>query len=443
MNTQPGATQRESAWVAIVLSPLRAVERMRGWRRLALVALYGIIALVTCALGWRHAQLAKLPDVGDPFAGAALRLPARVPDDRNAFFIYRRAVERFQDMNEAESASFSKANFSWLDADATFRGWVMEHDEGISLLCAGSDKPDCLVETPTTAAERAATIDNNALCAHLSWIGTAALFMAARLRSEGDPSGAWRLLKAVVRASRHIEWAVSTADGRSVGIGLIQYASEPVADWANDPAVGVPLLRRALDDLAAAESLTPPLSTFYRREYLIAVESLKNLQPLIAARAQARHDLGRWHVLDLAPRLEAFLSGEPERSRRVLNLLVANDVAWCDRPVALRPEFAGETLHIFVPDPAAPAAARAVAPEQLARLAESALIAPNPSWRMGELDKWERIDRWSLRELNQAVVVSLFTKEMGRAPASPAEAFRRYRPLPGDSPDRDEAEPLP
>jgi hypothetical protein len=86
---------------------------------------------------------------------------------------------------------------------------------------------------------------------------------------------------------------------------------------------------------------------------------------------------------------------------------------------------------------------RAIAPDELAAWADSALITPTLTWRLGELDKWERIDRWSFNQLVEAVAVSLFTKETGHAPASPAEALKRYRPIPGDSPDRDEAIPLP
>ena len=368
--------------------------------------------------------------------------PARVPDDRNAFAGYRLATEQFRDMNKAEGASFEKANLAWRRADAIMRGWVAEHDEAISLLIDGSARPELYLETPTGATQSAAS-ENGGLAARIGWVGTAGLFKAGRLRAEGDPAGAWRLLNAIVRAGRHIEWLVPTVNGRSHGIMLTQYSREPVADWAKDPAVSVSLLRKALNDLADAEALTPPLSAFYRTEYLAALETLSNLQPVITARAQQRHDRGPWHVFAIAPGLEAFLNGEPERSRRVLNFLVASDLSWCDRPISSRPAFAIPELRIPEPDPAAPAAAKALAPEELARLAQSALITPALAWRLGELDKWERTDRWSFGQLIESVAVSLFTKEKGHPPASTAEALRRYRPPPGDSPDRDEAEPLP
>ena len=441
MSTGPSPTRRESVLATIVLLPLRAIERSRGWRRVVLLVLYGLIALGTWAILWRRSQLAALPDVGDPF-GAAVRSPAPVPDERNAFVSYRRAIERFRDMNKAEGNSFSNADFAWARADATFRAWIAEHDEAISLLCAAAALPEFSIEVPADAVVQPASMDNNMLVSRVFWIATAGLFKAGRLRLEGNPAGAWSLLSAIIRASRHIEWAVPTASGRSDGFTLVQYAREPVAAWANDPAVGVALLRRALDDLAAAEALTPPLSVFYRKEYLASLKSLTNVQPFITARAQQRHDRGPWHLFALAPGLEGFLDGEPERSRRVLNLLVASDLAWCDRPASDRPAFAVDRLRIPEPDAAAPAAARALAPEELARWADSALITPGLNWRLGELDKWERIDRWSFSQLTEAVAVSLFTKETGHAPASPAEALRRYRPAPGDTPDRDEAEPI-
>ena len=52
-------------------------------------------------------------------ASRPTRPPAdRVPDDRNAFVLYRQAAEQFRDMSEAEGKSFTDANLSWSAADA-------------------------------------------------------------------------------------------------------------------------------------------------------------------------------------------------------------------------------------------------------------------------------------------------------------------------------------
>ena len=92
-------------------------------------------------------------------------------------------------------------------------------------------------------------------------------------------------------------------------------------------------------------------------------------------------------LLAFAPSLDTFLRGEPERSRRVLRLLAANDLAWCDRPAVERPAFAVPRLRIYQADPSAPPAARALPPEELARWADSILINPRPlaDGRLGEV----------------------------------------------------------
>ncbi len=441
MTAPPASTQRESILITIALSPFRAIERTRGWRRLALLAIYALIAVVIGAFLWRRSQLAGLPDVGEPFDVAAARWPAPVRGDRNAFPIYSHAAMRFSDMTSAAGNSFNNANLSWSRADATLRAWVAANDEALSLMCAGSNRPEFVPEASTDVSVQDANMAHAELARRIGWIGTAGLFKAGRLRAEGDAAGAWKLLRAIARASRHIEWGVPAAN-RHHGIMLAQYAREPVAEWAADKATTVPMLRQALADLTAAESLTPALSSFYRQEYLLALESLTPPKPFFTSQPQQPAHPAQRPFIPSLPALDAFLHGEPERSRRVLNLLVANDLAWCDRPVDQRPAVAVSRLHIFEPDPAASRSTRALAPEELARWADSAVITPTLSWRLGDIEKWEGVDRWSIRYLSELVAVSLFTKDVGHKPASPAEALNRYRPNPGDSPDRDEAEPV-
>ncbi len=275
MSTEPVPSRKEWSITAALLFPLRAIERTRGRRRLGLLLLYALIALPILALLWRRSQLAGLPDVGDTFAVTASGSTAGAADDRNAFVLYRQAVERSRDLSNAEQTSFSRANLHWSGADAVLRGWVGEHREAISLLRAGSERPDAYIELPHRPTGALALTARQEVIRQLSWIGDAALFEAGRLRTEGDPAGAWALLRAVVRASRDMERAVPTAWCRTTALILVQYAREPVSDWAQDPSVSVALLRQALDDLAVARALTPPLSQFYRGEYQVLEESLE------------------------------------------------------------------------------------------------------------------------------------------------------------------------
>jgi hypothetical protein len=441
MSTQSASTRRPSVFAAVLLFPFRAVERTRGWRRLGLLALYVAIALPILALLWRRSQLAGLPDVGAPLDGASSSNSRGVPEDRNAFVSYRQAVEKVRDMTRGESDSFAKANLEWSKADAVLRGWVAENQEAISLLRVGAERPEASLDLPGIPAGPFGLAEKQQLILKISWICDAALFDAGRLRAEGDRAGAWALFKAAIRASRDMERALPTAGCRTVAFTVVQYARGPVSEWAQDPSVGVELLRQALLDLAAAQALTPPLSAFYRGEYQAAEDSLVNLHLFMAERSRADAADGRLHLSTLAPNLDAFLRGEPERSRRVLRLLAANDLAWCGQ--SERPAFAVPRLRIYQADPAAPPAARALPPDELARWAGSTLINPAQPWRMGDLELFDKTDHWSLGMLKEMVAVALFSREMGRKPASPAEALRHYLPLPGDTPDRDEAQPLP
>lgn len=443
MNVDSEPARRESVLTTVLAYPLRAVERTRGWCRLGLLALYVVIALLVAGLLWRRSQLRGLPDVGPPFDVAAFRNPPAVSDDRNAFVLYHRAAQRFRQMNPDESKSFSNANLRWSHADARLRAWVAEHAEAVALLRAGSERPEAAFGATEAPTVQAAHSEKSQVINRLSWVGDAALFEAGRLRSEGDRAGAWALLKAVVRASRHMAQGLPTAWGRTTAMTLVQYANGPVAEWTRDPAVDVTLLRRALDDLTAAEALTPPLAAGYRENYLLAEESLADLKPFLVQWSLRRSESAPFDPSVHAPGLAAYFRNEPERSRRVLRLLFANDLAWCDRPFSERPALADARLHVYEPDPSAAPSSRAIPPDELARWADSSLLAPVLPARLGDLERWGHNDRWSLGLLKESVAVALFTREVGRPPASPAEALRRYLPSPDDAPDRDEAEPIP
>ena len=314
MSLKPVIVRAGSTFEAILLAPLRAIELARGWRRVALLALYGMLALGITAFLWRRSQLARLPDVGETYAAAASQ-PGRIADDRNAFIPYRQAAQRVRLMTDAEVNSFNDANLSWSKADATCRRWVSDNDQAVSLMCGGAERPDACLDATGNATGPLAAAEHNELLARLSWVGDAALFKAGRLRSEGDPAGAWALFRAIVRLSRDMERAVPTASCRTIAIILVEFASEPVAEWAKDTVVTTPLLRQALDDLSALEALTPPISHFCRSEYQTADESFLQLSLSKVLEDQRNSGLIRTRFFAFSPALEVYLRGEPERSR--------------------------------------------------------------------------------------------------------------------------------
>ena len=125
-------------------------------------------------------------------------------------------------------------------------------------------------------------------------------------------------------------------------------------------------------------------------------------------------------------RMRLGASNELERSRRAFRLLFANWLAQVDRPAGRRAPLAlRKPIWIYADDPSAPAAARAVTPEFLARVLDRSEIAamlfrrcPDPSdppWEgEGELARERR--RRSV--LIVRLAAELYRREHGAAPAT-------------------------
>ncbi|WZO96276.1 hypothetical protein EP7_003265 [Isosphaeraceae bacterium EP7] len=410
---------------AFASTVLHLPTRVRGYRRFAVLAVYLLAIVATWTLLWRWSQLRELPDVGD----RAFRVTrTRPPAELNAFGPYLRAIEGLGEVIEAQGGVATSGYVDQNGVDPVMRAWMSQHPGAMELLIEGASRPDAFIDVEGGMTGARATAIRLEATKRLAALADAALMEAGRLRREGDLAGAWAHLIAAIRASRHMAMAEPTA--RFEASNLAEVAIEPVFEWGRDPKVDLALLRRALDELAAAEALTRPISDVYRAQYATAEESLSNLRPLIHGWSEVRQPAEWPDPLAHTPALESFLNGEPERSRRVLRLLAANDLAWCDRPIFERPEFAEPRLRIYASDPAALAAARALPADDLARWLDSSLIAPTLLWRLGEAELVDRGDRQWMALLKDAVAVPLFTREMGRPPAFSAEAIRHYFPDP-------------
>jgi hypothetical protein len=211
--------------------------------------------------------------------------------------------------------------------------------------------------------------------------------------------------------------------------------------WAADPRVGATQLRRALHDTLTADALTAPVSEAIKINYLMAfgpVENITNLEgtmrssgrmiPLAGGREMGVLDrLVPWGTVRLpVQRIRLGASNELERTRRAFRLLFANWLAQVDRPDGRRTPLAlRKPIWIYADDPSAPAAARAVMPEFLARVLDRSEIAftlfsdrsvpSDPPWEGGgELARERR--RRSV--LIVRLAAELYRREHGAAPAT-------------------------
>jgi hypothetical protein len=221
-----------------------------------------------------------------------------------------------------------------------------------------------------------------------------ALLEASRLEERGDMAGAWGWYRAELRTIHHLARRASFAD-RSMRWVWHDRLRERVSTWAADLRTTPAVLRRALDDAVACESIAPSDSDSLKSEYLHNIQRWIDDGPQDFAR---QVNTRKWNALFGAT--DRYLSPdqmqtiydlwrlwrrEPERRRRVIRLAVANWLAYYDLPAGSRPvpdlKVTGP-YDFFAFGPEAPARARALSPEALNRWLES-----SPEARQ-KLDDW-------------------------------------------------------
>jgi hypothetical protein len=405
----------------IALAPLTLLERAKGWTRVGLLFVYFLTLLVVGVLGWRWMQVWNLPDIGEPFDVAAF-LQVKVPDDRNAMVAYRDAAKRLISPNSGYAVTSPKVwtVLDWAAADPEVRRWVEDNRPAMDLWLAATARPDAMLDR----SDRTMSGEDNRLLYDLIHFGTLATLEASRLQEAGDLVGAWRLLEAALRTSRHAGQHGGTM-ARMNGLRILSNLRPRMDAWLADSAITPELFRRAVLGIEACRLMTPPVSEMVKVEYLLRRASLDDL-------GWSRHHLRRinwgsdWHDR-LAPLVEAerFVSNEPEKTRRVLQLITAGWLAQCDRPSTERARMISQNYAIFEIDSSTPSALASIAPLGLERAAKSSLYQllgyDNPTSIF-----WIDSDAGHLDALVLRMAERGFTLEHGRPPQTYADLLGSY-----------------
>ncbi len=306
----------------------------RRIRRLALglaaLALAGSTAFVT----WWNTTLLGLPDVGDPFDVAAFERP--IPDETNAFVLYKQA-----------SAILPKepdipANYDWKTAAPEQSAWFDRSQEALAIWRKGTDRPDSRYLDPAivTFETRLDVVQN------LRSFGRLALLKGSRLEDSGDLEGALDWYLALLRSTRHCGRR-GTFIERLIGIAMHRWVSTRLIQWAANPKVDAKMLRRALDASIAADAATPPNSDGLKMEYLGVLHSMADPELMVklldqfgskrSTSGQSRPVLANDGLRTSLLRVRRRAMNEPERSRRVIRMIFANWLAYCDLPPSRQP----------------------------------------------------------------------------------------------------------
>lgn len=361
------ATTARVRVMAVLLAPLHWLERARGWRRRWLIAAYLFVLAIAGFFAWWLASLNGLPDVGEPFDVDAYLASARVPEGDNAFVLYRRALAAMKSGAATNDFTrlFGAARSGWGKVSPDARAWVESNRPALDLWLAGTERPEGVRARP----DRVGTAVDYQEVAAYQYLGMAALIEGARLEASGDRAGALRMYLAVGRFNRHLS-TKSRMAWRNAADMLDTLLRDRLLAWASDPEMEPALLREAIAAVDSPALRLPPASETLKAEYLALRAELADFAAFYRRSESggdvglSYDDYGRWLHLFW------FVRREPERSRRVLNLIYANWLAQCDRPRALQAkpitnDARAPIWAFYVADPSAPEAANALEPDKL------------------------------------------------------------------------------
>ncbi len=297
----------------------------------------------------------------------------------------------------------------------------------------GTERPDASYINPAVLTfETKLDIAQN-----LRSFGRLALLQGSRLEDQGDFEGALDWYLALLRSTRHCGKRGTMVE-RLIGIAMHRWASTRLIRWSADPKVDARMLRKALDAAIAADVATPPTSESLKAEYLNLLHTISDpevmvrLHESVAASNQPAGSptlsgQGGWKSSLIRVRRRAI--NEPERSRRVIRLIFANWLAYCDLPPSRQPpkvtSATGHTLtgpasailgEFFVAGNDAPRSARALPPEKLAQWFGSTMDARMALPAFLAFDKALARERSAQAGLLFNLANALYKREHGQYP---------------------------
>jgi hypothetical protein len=375
--SKPALTDRMltslSSLERLVLTPLIAWKRSRGWKRRGLAVLYLTITGVVGAIAWREASLWHLPNAPEPFDLVKYGR-VEVPDADNAIVAYRSVVARFGDLGSTKGYSVADARAwtesDWSAADPEVRRWAEDHREAREAWLPANDRPDALLVQPEDWRMSTLIDPLQSLHAYVRL----ALLEGSRLEQSGDLAGAWRMYRAALRASRHAARHGGTIQ-RLIGNAILKQSRARIEPWIDRPGMTAELLRRAIGDVEACRAMTSPASETVRAEYFSARAAVYDTETWSKLSDSGPYSNTHWYnQFDLCRWTHRFLRREPERSARVLRLIAAGYLAQCDRPRADRPKLVFPDSMIYDHDARTPPSVRAISPDALESWSRDSIV---------------------------------------------------------------------
>jgi hypothetical protein len=376
-------------------------------------------------------SLRGLPDIGDPFDVEAFLKAADLPDERNAFVLYRQAVAKLVPWSHGWVPDWRRAN-------PDLRAWVVANRPALDLWLEGTRRPDAVAASPRETT----TQTDMSVIAQLETLSIPVVLEASRRLDEGDVDGAWHYYLGAVRAGLH-RLRFAGLMQRSAGGGMLSRATMGAQNWANDPRVGADRIRRAIADLGELRSLEMRVEDYLRMDYVVLRNTFRSRADVDQMLALAEGSIERVWLFQIPAGVMAFIKREPERSQRILQHAYTNWIREIQKPAAARALF--DPRIIFMPpSPAALGVAsnpaeRELPPDRLGEWLDSSLIARVHMPPLASLVYAGWYDAKLIGDLRMSLANRLYRLENGRPPNRMRDLVGRYIDrLPDDYAKRDE-----
>ena len=403
-----------------------AVRRARQLL-IAVSILTVILVLGVCGVVLRRATcLVGLPDVGDPFDVAAFRA-ARVPEDQDAFALFKQAAAQLRPLPDLPMAVRQSARtVAWSRVHSKLREWLEANRPALGLFRQGALRANGIA--PTLGHPLQSSLTDLRLGSFV-WLE---FLDAARLEEQGDMAAAWDGYRAIMSTRAHIMRRGIVFD-RYIADQFCQGLESRVGAWAANPKTDVSLIRRALADVRVNEP-RPEWDAFSLKLDYLQMTSMLDRSDGWVQQGVDEDQAIRIFDEPLPPNLmlsiyaaRRYLAKEPELSRRVLRLAFANWLAHVQqqnlagRQPAVRASFLVQKrttqLSFYALGQDAPVAARSISPEDLGRW----LITTRDAKLLLFQWPWPAIRISEQREHRALVVLlaeELYRRERGSAPPS-------------------------
>lgn len=314
-----------------------------------LVAVTILLLIAASPFVFRAYRLRGVPSVDEPFdLGAAATVT--IPAGDNAFDWYLKAVGTMHGMSAAERTDLEKAlTGTWKEVPETLRVILGANQPAIDLYLKGAACPNAVYVQPKDLTFATSLTDVQLM----RYLTPLVRLDALRRAEEGDLSGAWARINAVLRTSQHVGRHGCFVESL-VGASFTASGVEGALSWCESARSDPTLLRAALRDVGGLRATGPALSDPLKAEYLAmsnmlaTLDSAQGWQNLDLHLLPTGHGSG-WSQVEY---YHGMLMCEPEVSRRTFRLMWTNWLSQVDRPRYLRSPAGYKNL--FPVDPAAP-----------------------------------------------------------------------------------------